>query len=147
VSLNPYATPATPSGSSDLPGTTVEQDRGAPQLDDWVQRYRQSALVVVLVAAFAEGLLAESSLAARVVVPITFASALTLWCGLDAHVHGKLFLRSYAWALMFTWPVGVAVHLVWTRGTKGLFTYALAGVTCIAAAVAGLTAASIFGSP
>ena len=67
-------------------------------------------------AAFADGMCTDSpNTALRVLAIFTLASAITLCCTLDANVNGKLFLRSFAWHMMFTWPVGVLVHLVWTR--------------------------------
>lgn len=130
VSRNPYAAPQTPSVELGLP-----QPHDAEQ---WVRTYRWFALVVVVVAAFTEGFLEQSSSPARVLVAIALASALTLWCGLDGRVHGKILLRASAWALMFTWPIGVAVHLVWTRGARGIVTYVLGVLVCLAAALVGM---------
>jgi hypothetical protein len=112
-------------------------------LDDWVRSYRLRALALVLATAFAEGFATSLSTPVHALVVMTLASSITLWCGLDAQVHGKLFLRSFAWLMMFTWPVGVAVHLVWTRGAKGMLTYLLLGVACIAAAGVGLGLAAV----
>ena len=112
-------------------------------MNEWVRRYRQFALVLVFATAFAEGFSASSGVAARVLVALTFASATTLWCGLDAHLHGKLFLRSFGWLMMFTWPVAAAAHLVWTRGARGILTYILAALACMAAVSGGLAAASL----
>ncbi len=139
MSQNPYAAPRTPSAELDPP----PQSSG----EEWVRKYRQFAFVVVLAIAFTEGFLVDVNTPARVLVALGLASAITLWCGLDARVHGKLMLRSYAWTLMFTWPVGVGVYLVWTRGAKGLVTYVLLGLACVAAAGAGATVASFVISP
>jgi hypothetical protein len=97
--------------------------------------------------ALAEGFLTGVDSPAQAIGAVILASAVTLWCGLDAHAHGKLFLRSFAWALMFTWPVGAAVHFVWTRGASGLLTYALAGVLIAVASGVGLGAASVLVAP
>jgi hypothetical protein len=63
--------------------------------------------------------------------------ALLFWCTLDARLHDKTF--HHGWALPFTatWPVSLAVHLVWTRGwRRGLKTYAaLLGMVGIIALV------------
>jgi hypothetical protein len=76
-------------------------------------------------------------------VAITIPSSLILWCGMDARLHGKIFLRGFVIPMMVTWPVGVAVHLIWTRGAKGILTYALFAVAAIAAAGAGSGVASL----
>lgn len=140
MSLNPYAAPSPPPSAADLP-TVPRIENGSGSHEEWVRQYRQVALLTVLVAAFTQGVVTGSSSLGQALAALGFASAVTLWCSLDAYLHGKLFLRSFGWALMFTWPIGVAVHLVWTRGARGLLTYALAGVACIGAAVAGAGAA------
>ena len=98
-----------------------------------------AALVTVFVAAFADGMCTHSpNTALRVLAIFTLASAITLCCTLDANVNGKLFLRSFAWHMMFTWPVGVLVHLVWTRRwQRGLLAYMALLAAYIAATGAG----------
>src|SRR5690242_19035437 len=84
-------------------------------IEPWVPRYARFAFVLVAVGAFAGGFVITRGTEARVLTIFTFASSLSVWCGLDARVHGKLFLRSFAWLMLFTWPVGLLAHLVWTR--------------------------------
>jgi hypothetical protein len=62
----------------------------------------------------------------EVAAGLAVGSAIALWCSVDARVHGKLFLRSFEWLMVFTWPVGALAHLVWTRGRRGFVTYVLA---------------------
>ena len=112
-------------------------------LETWVCGYRRIALALVLATAFAEGLIVSQSAPARFLVAIAFASSITLWCGLDARLHGKLFLRSFAWLMMFTWPIGAAVHLVWTRGPRGVLTYLEMSLACMAATGVGLALAAL----
>ena len=106
-------------------------------MEDWLSAYRRLALGAVVFAAFMGGLCAGHSVAARVLAALTFASATTLWCSLDARMHGKSFLHSFGWQLMWTWPVGMAVYLVWTRRWRGLLTYLLLGAACLGAAGVG----------
>lgn len=105
--------------------------------DTWVWRYRQFALALALAAAFASGFVESVAFQMQLVAIMTFASAVSIWCGLDARVHGKLFLRSFAWLMLFTWPLGVLVHLVWTRRWRGCLTYLALGVAAAAAGIAG----------
>jgi hypothetical protein len=105
--------------------------------EDWVPRYRRYALVTALAAAFIDGFAESLGRASQVLSILTFASAVTLWCGLDARVHRKLYLRSFGWLMMFTWPIGVLVHLIWTRGWRGLRTYFALAIASIIAAGAG----------
>lgn len=105
---------------------------------DWRFQYRRLATALVLAAAFAEGLASSSSAMVRAAIAVTTPSALILWCGLDARIHGKLFLRAFVLPMFLTWPVGFAVHLIWTRGAKGVLTYALFAIAAMCAAGAGL---------
>jgi hypothetical protein len=79
--------------------------------------------VLLVAAAFVDGFTELSTGVVRILRILVFASTIVLWCTLDAIVHGKLFLRSFAWTMMFTWPVGVLVHLVWTRRWRGVAVY------------------------
>jgi hypothetical protein len=94
--------------------------------------------VTALAAAFIDGFAESLGRASQLLWILTFASAITLWCGLDARVHRKLYVRSFAWQMMFTWPIGVLVHLIWTRGWRGLRTYFVLAIASILAAGAGL---------
>jgi hypothetical protein len=65
-----------------------------------------------------------------------------LWCVLDAPLHEKYFEHAFAVPFLLTWPVALAVYLVWTRGgRRGLTSYAGAlllgvGVVLVAAVLA-----------
>jgi len=106
--------------------------------EPWVRVYRRSATALVFAAAFVSGLAENTLGAARFLGVLAFASAVTLWCGLDAKLHGKVFVRSFAWLMMFTWPVGVLAHLVWTRRVRGVPQYFGAAVVALALFGAGL---------
>jgi hypothetical protein len=103
----------------------------------WVTRYRNGALALVLCLAFADGLFETTGIHGRFLAVLGFASAITLWCTLDARLHGKVFLRSFSWLMMWTWPVGVLAHLVWTRRAKGVLLYVLGALAVALAAGAG----------
>jgi hypothetical protein len=107
-------------------------------VDPWVPRYRKFAFVLVLAAAFAGGVVASLGVQARALAVMTFASAVSVWCGLDARIHGKLFLRSFAWLMLLTWPVGLLAHLVWTRRWRGTVMYVVLALTYAAATAGGM---------
>jgi hypothetical protein len=71
------------------------------------------------------------------------ASSITLACVLDARMHGKVFLRSWAWLLMWTWPVGILAHLLWTRRARGIGMYFALFAGALATALAGFAARAI----
>jgi hypothetical protein len=109
---------------------------GAPGTP-WLIAYRRVALCGV-VAAMSLYVLASFEL--RALAALGVVAALLFWCGLDARVHGKPFPYGIAVPLAVTWPVGIAVYLVWTRGARGLFTYVLwliaTGLVALAASCA-----------
>ena len=50
-----------------------------------------------------------------------------LWCLLDAPLYEKYFEHAFVLPFLVTWPVSLAVYLVWTRGLRrGLHAYAAA---------------------
>jgi hypothetical protein len=112
-------------------------------LETWVIDDRRRAFALVYAASFCAGLTSESGGPLQVLAALTNASAIALWCALDARCHDKLFLRSYAWLMMFTWPVGVLAHAVWTRGARGVGFYAAALVAWFVAAAVGMGAATL----
>jgi len=96
----------------------------APEALGWAPLYRSLALGAAFVAAFGEGLaLAWSETPLQALCVLTEASAVTLYATLDAKVHGKQYLRSFEWMLMWTWPLGLLAHLVWTRRARGALVY------------------------
>lgn len=103
-----------------------------PISDDWVPAYRRSAAllygVCIVVTAFVETV--DIGLA-RILVSPVMPSAIVLWCFLDAQCFGKIFHRSFAWTMMFTWPVGVLAYLIWTRGAKGVGVYFIAVIVSL----------------
>jgi hypothetical protein len=87
----------------------------------------------VTASAFVGGLAQYAQGPERLIAALTFGSAVTLWCTLDARCHGKAFLHSFGWVMFCTWPVGGLVYLIWTRGTRGLLAYGwIAIVTLLA---------------
>ena len=97
--------------------------------------YRRVA-VVAFCAATAAALIEEVShhhAGHQALAELVAMFALLLWCTLDARIHDKTF--HHGWALPFaaTWPVSLAVHLVWTRGwRRGSKTYgALLGMAIV----------------
>jgi hypothetical protein len=109
---------------------------GPPRADiSWLLVYRRLALGAVFVAitfAAAAATLRTAEMAELGVVP-----ALLFWCGLDARIQEKPFPHGMAVALAVTWPLGIGVYLVWTRGwAAGLLLYivAIMGAGCAAGA-------------
>jgi hypothetical protein len=50
-----------------------------------------------------------------------------LWCLLDARLYEKCFEHAFVIPFLLTWPVTLAVYLMWTRGGRlGLYSYAAA---------------------
>jgi hypothetical protein len=92
-------------------------------VEDWIPVYRKRAIVLAYTAIFLANLARDDSEVIKVVTTLVTASAITLACMLDARLYGKLFLRSYALALLLTWPIGVLVHLIWTRRSRGIAVY------------------------
>lgn len=91
--------------------------------EGWVFAYRRLALIIVCLAALFGSIGARFGGRVDALAAITIASGLVLWCTLDAHIRGKTFVHSFAWALALTWPLGVLVHLVWTRRWRGVRIY------------------------
>jgi len=61
-----------------------------------------------------------------------------LWCVVDARLHEKYFEHAFAIPFLLTWPVTLAVYLVWTRGGRpGLYSYAAAVLLGAAVAFVG----------
>ena len=92
-------------------------------VDDWIPVYRRRAIVLAYTALFLHNLARDDNEVIEVVTTFVAASAIVLACMLDAKLHGKLFLRSYALALLLTWPIGVLAHLIWTRRSRGIALY------------------------
>jgi hypothetical protein len=96
---------------------------GPPGVEDigWLYTYRRVALCA-LAAAIALSVLAPGLLAWP--AALGMSASLLFWCALDARVHEKPFPGGIAMALAMTWPIGIAVYLVWTRGLwAGLVLY------------------------
>lgn len=106
--------------------TFIPPKRPLAVADDsaWVTSYRAYAFGAAFAAAFFEGLaraLGETPLEA--LVALTLCSALVLYATLDAKLHGKAYDRASAWVFMYTVPVALLVHFVWTRRFRGLLAY------------------------
>ena len=110
---------------------------GPAILEDWLPLYKQLTLGIAYVWAFASGMVIAFDPAATALSAMCFASALTLWCDLDARSHGKIFVHSFGWQLMWTWPIGMLVHLIWTRGARGIVTYLILAAGGVVSAGAG----------
>jgi hypothetical protein len=89
----------------------------------WLIAYRRIALCVIP-AAIVLGTAAPRPF--LLFASVGMSGAVLFWCALDARVHEKPFPHGIAMALAFTWPVGIAAYLVWTRGWGGLAWYMLA---------------------
>jgi hypothetical protein len=104
----------------------VPPPRPAPRDDGWVLDYRRWTLGVAAILAFMEGV-CESwrTDGARALVALAAASTWPLYAALDARAVGKPYPRSFQWLMFFTWPVGMLVHLFWTRRWRGVGIYLL----------------------
>lgn len=111
--------------------------------EGWVPVYRKRVAALVLALAFVQGLVGYRDGGARIVSIFGFASALVLWCVLDSRMHGKLFLRSYGWLMMFTWPVGMLAYLVWTRGAGAVVLYVIYALMFLFCAGTGLAVGGV----
>jgi hypothetical protein len=89
----------------------------------WLLAYRRIALCVIPGALM---LWTAAPGPFALFAAVGMAAAVLFWCALDARVHEKPFPHGIAMALAFTWPVGIAAYLVWTRGWRGLVLYVLA---------------------
>ena len=122
------------------PPSGNEQVTQSPSVEAWVPQYRIWAIASAYFAVFVDAAFVRHAelhfLAATAV-----ASAITLACTLDARMHGKLFLRSFAWTMMFTWPIGLLVHLVWTRGLPGIGVYLISALGCFVPGALGMLVA------
>jgi hypothetical protein len=107
-----------------VPETFVPPKRPATPDTEWIAEYRNYALAAAFIAAFFEGLgHAWERGEIQVLVALTLASAISLYATLDAKLHGKQYERAFAWFMMFTWPVALLAHFVWTRRGRGVFVY------------------------
>jgi hypothetical protein len=100
----------------------------------WLVNYRRGALCAVYVTIWLSAF-PTPHVAIHVMNTLGFGCALLFWCALDARIRGKPFQHGLGLPLLMTWPVSMAAYLVWTRGWRGLISYALA--TLLAFAVAG----------
>lgn len=94
--------------------------------DRWVLDYRRYTLGLAAILAFMWGL--SSAWDARdenALVAVAMASTFALYAALDARAFGKTYPRAFQWGMFFTWPVGMLVHLVWTRRGRGVGVYLL----------------------
>ena len=91
------------------------------------ERYRWAALAMVyLLCAFDAWLppLPAASLS-RILDALLYGAVLAFWCGLDAKLRGRRYLRTYELATVFTWPGAMLIYLVWTRRLRGVGWYLL----------------------
>ena len=51
----------------------------------------------------------------NVLVAFGMASTCALYAALDACALGKPYPRAFQWGMFWTWPIGMLVHLAWTR--------------------------------
>jgi hypothetical protein len=122
------------------PPSGNEETTQSPSVEAWVPQYRIWAIASAYFAIFVDvAFVRHNELHALTAMAI--ASAITLACTLDARMHGKLFLRSFAWTMMFTWPIGLLAHLVWTRGSPGIGVYLVSAFGCIVPGVVGMLVA------
>jgi hypothetical protein len=118
----------------------------ASSVEAWVPRYRTRAIACAyFMVFFTTAFVRHNEL--RFLAATAMASFIALACTLDARMHGKLFLRSFAWAMMFTWPIGLLVHLVWTRGSSGVGLYLVSALACIVPGALGMLVAGLLRMP
>jgi len=105
--------------------------------------YRRRALVALFVLLVPWVLaVATHHRAIDVLLEIALGVDALIWCLLDARIHDKSFQHAFVLPFLATWPVSVAFHLVWTRGGRGLVSYAKA----LAVAMGVIVVAAILGS-
>lgn len=111
-------------------------------VEDWVPRHFRWALALLVVTTFLFGLTSSAGELLQILAALAMASAVTLVCMLDAKMHGKTFVRTFGLALFMTWPLGVLVHLIWTRRGPGVVLYILlvAGFAVVTGAGYGVAA-------
>jgi hypothetical protein len=111
--------------------------------EELLSRYRQRASVGVYVLLVPWVFAATTHhRAIDLLLEIALGVNVLIWCLLDARIHDKSFQHAFVLPFLATWPVSLAVHLVWTRGARGLVSYAMALV--VAAVV--LLLAAVLGS-
>jgi hypothetical protein len=116
----------------------VPPPRPVPHDDSWVLDYRRWTLGLAAALAFMEGL-SEAFQGPDLIALVALAGASTcaLYAALDARALGKPYPRTFQWAMFFTWPVGMLVHLFWTRRWRGIGIYLLMWMLALMAAGAG----------
>jgi hypothetical protein len=70
-------------------------------------------------------------------------AASLFWCTLDAWICRKEFFHGLALPFFFAFPVSVAFYLVWTRGWRGLLSYAKAIALALAVGGAAMALRSV----
>ena len=98
---------------------TSHMDRAADRW--WISSYRRWSYCLLVFVAVLAGMSHDTSALPQVLLAFAAGSSIAPWCFLDAEMHGKVFHRSYAWSMMFTYPVGILIYLVWTRRAKGIW--------------------------
>ena len=63
------------------------------------------------------------------------ANGVVMWCYCDTVQRGKVFVHSFGWLILCTWPVALPIYLLHTRGVKGILPSigSLAGMLALAA--------------
>lgn len=123
---------------SDEDARFVPPPRPVPRDDSWVLDYQRWTLGLAAVLMFMSGL-SQAFEGPRLIalVALTGASTCALYAALDARAFGKPYPRTFQWAMFWTWPVGMLVHLFWTRRWRGVGLYLLMYLLALVAAGAG----------
>jgi hypothetical protein len=114
--------------------------KGQRAFPEWTYAYRRRALVFVYLALAISAAATSVANDARdidLLTRLAVGSAIVAWCVLDAPSHGKRFEHGFVLPLVMTYPAGIAVYLIWTRGSRrGFVAYAKAIAPAILLSVA-----------
>ena len=96
----------------------------------WVLKCRNSAFVaicLVLVGVACATGMTHRAPQVQFFGSIALAWSIVTWCLFDARVHNRHFEHGFVIPMVATYPIAIAVYLVWTRGVhKGLIVYTVA---------------------
>jgi hypothetical protein len=108
----------------------------------WLVPYRQVALCGVygMIGVY---VLTSGDPRLDLLKPFALIAALLSWCTFDAAIHEKELPHGLVLVSLATFPVTLAVYLIWTRGRRRLLSYAKATALALAVIIASLATRSI----
>ena len=114
-------------------------------MQGWVASYRRLAAILAAGTVFLSSLAGTAAPTERAgaLAAVAGAFASVLFCIVDARFYDKSVPRGLILPLFMGWPVGIGVHLIWTRGKKGVLVYALAVVAYFALQLLGAGAGEL----